>query len=247
MIIDNRSLLGESPLWNKFDEKFYWVDILGKKIKSYDGNQVYEFDTNKLPCCITLSDANMFTLVLENEIGIYDLRSNTFNGQYKMNNPEVRFNDGKLDKNGILYIGTMDRNEQNFIGNIFRYENSYLETIKSNIGITNGLSFDNENKMYYSDSLSGDLFYNNKIINHYETKNETPDGSCIDKDNKYYSCIWGGSRIDVYDNLQIKDKIKLPFLNPTCCCYGGKENDKLFITSSSIIDSKGDNGKVIII
>ena len=47
-----------------------------------------------------------------------------------MNNPEVRFNDGKLDKNGILYIGTMDRNEQNFIGNIFRYENSYLETIK---------------------------------------------------------------------------------------------------------------------
>ena len=34
--------------------------------------------------------------------------------------------------------------------------------------------------------------------------------------------FFGGSRIDVYDNLQIKDKIKLPFLNPTCC-YGSRE------------------------
>lgn len=247
MIINNKNLLGESPLWNKFDEKFYWVDILGKKIKSYDGDKIQEMETCKLPCCITLSESNNLTLVLENEIGIYDFRSNTFNSQYVINNPKIRFNDGKLDNYGKLYIGTMDREEKNFNGNIFRYENNYLEIVKRNIGISNGISFDNKNKMYYSDSLSGNLFYNNKIINHYETANETPDGSCIDKYNKYYSCIWGGSRIDIYDNLKIKDKIKLPFLNPTCCCYGGKNYDKLFITSSSINDTKGVNGKIMMI
>ena len=61
---------------------------------------------------------------------------------------KIEDNDGKLDNYGKLYIGTMDREEKNFNGNIFCYENNYLEIIKSNIGISNGISFDNQNKMY---------------------------------------------------------------------------------------------------
>ena len=35
MIIDNINLLGESPIWNYFNNSIYWVDIEGKKIKMF--------------------------------------------------------------------------------------------------------------------------------------------------------------------------------------------------------------------
>lgn len=245
MIINDRNILGESPLWNKYDEKFYWVDIIDKKIKSFDGNNINQFETSKMPCCITLIDKNQITLALEDSIGIYDLRNNSYNEQIRIEDNNIRFNDGKLDNNGVLHIGTMDRNEKDYIGKIYKYENNNLEVIKDNIGISNGISFDSKNRMYYSDSLSGKLFYDNNLF--FEYKNICPDGSCVDSLNKYYSCLWGGSRIDIFINQKLNKSINLPVKYPTCCCFGGKEMNKLFITSASIKDNSDHNGKIIII
>lgn len=245
IIVDNINKLGESCLWNKYDEKFYWVDIVDKKIKSYDGNNFKEFSTEKMPCCITLIDQHKFNLALEDSIGVYDIRNNSYNKQVSLLDNNVRFNDGKLNNNNVLHIGTMDRNEKEYIGKIYKYKNNYLEIIKENIGISNGISFDSTNRMYYSDSLSGKLFYDSNMINQYNDIG--PDGACVDTNDNYYSCLWGGSRIDVYCNQIVEQQIQLPVKYPTCCCYGGKDMNKLFITSASIIDNSNNNGKIIII
>jgi sugar lactone lactonase YvrE len=244
-IIEENNILGESCLWNFYDNKFYWVDIIDKKIKSYNENIIERFEINKMPCCITLLNNNNLTLVLEDEIGIYDIRNNSFNSQFKLKNNDVRFNDGKLDKNGILHIGTMDKKEENYIGEIYKYENNYLEPIIKNVGISNGISFDSNNEMYWSDSLSKKLYYKNEIIKEYE--NMTPDGGYINENDEYYSCLWGGSKIDIYKNRVIYDNIILPVEYPTCCCYGGINMDRLFITSASILNKEKDNGKCLII
>lgn len=244
-IIDNISILGESCFWNKFENKFYWVDIFGKKIKSYDGNIVQEFKIVKMPCCIVQNKPNQLILALEDEIGTYDLRTNKFYSELKIDGIKVRFNDGKLDNNGILYIGTMDREEKNKISSIYKYNCGYIEPIINNIGISNGIAFDSSNHMYWSDSLDGRLYYNNKLINQYvET---CPDGGYVNSNNEYYSCLWGGSRIDIYKNQSQYNKIDLPVKYPTCCCYGGINMNKLFITSASVIDNGKYNGKCIII
>ena len=244
-IIDDSNILGESCLWNKYENKFYWVDIIGKKIKSFDEQSIKHFDINKMPCCITLQQNNNFTLAVDDEIGIYDARNNSFNSQLKLNNSNVRFNDGKLDNNNILHIGTMDRDEKDFIGKIYKYENNYLEPIVNDVGISNGIAFDSNNKMYWSDSLSGKLYFDNNIINEYNDM--SPDGGYVDENDNYYSCLWGGSKIDIYKNNKIYNNIFLPVEYPTCCCYGGSDMNKLFITSASILNNKKDNGKCIIL
>lgn len=244
-IINNKSLLGESPLWNHYNNQFYWIDIIGKKIKSYDGINITEIETEKMPCCITLLDSNNITLALEDEIGIYDFRNNSFNSQLKIDATKVRFNDGKCDRNGVLHIGTMDRNEKDFIGKIYKYQNGFLETIYDNIGISNGIAFDSNNKMYHSDSLSGKLFYDGKIINTYIGIG--PDGACVDVNDKYYSCLWAGSSIDIYEKQKLIDNIDLSVKYPTCCCYGGINMNKMFITSASILDNSSNNGNCLII
>jgi len=244
-IIEEKNILGESCLWNHYNNKFYWVDIIDKKIKSYDGEIVEKFETNKMPCCITLLDNNTFTLALEDEIVIYDIRNNSFNSQLKLDDKRVRFNDGKLDKNGILYIGTMDREAKEHIGEIYKYENNYLEPIIKNVGISNGISFDEDNKMYWSDSLDRKLYYENELINEYEDM--TPDGAYINEKGDYYSCLWGGSKIDIYRDRKIYNNIVLPVEYPTCCCYGGDDMNKLFITSASVLNKEKENGKCIIL
>ena len=55
----------------------------------------------------------------------------------------------------------------------------------------------------------------------------------------------GRSRIDVYCNQIVEQQIQLPVKYPTCCCYGGKDMNKLFITSASIIDNSNNNGKIL--
>ena len=242
LITDKKSILGESPLWDHYNNRYYWIDIIGKKIKSLEDKTITELDTTKMPCCITLLDGNSLTLALEDEIGIYDFRDNNFHSQLKIDPSRVRFNDGKLDNNNVLHIGTMDRSEKEYIGKIYRYQNGRLEPLYNNIGISNGIAFDSKNKMYHSDSLSGNLFYDGEIINRY-TGSIAPDGACVeDQTDNYYSCLWGGSAIDIYHNQKPIDKIPLPVKYPTCCCYGGINKNQMFITSASILDNSGDNG-----
>ncbi len=229
IILQKNDKLGESPIWNNYNNKFYWVDIIGKKIKSLDENNIISIvDTNKMPCCISLIDNSTLTLALEDEIGIFDIRNNIFNSQLKIDGSKVRFNDGKIDNNNILHIGTMDRLEKDFIGKIYKYQNGHLDILNNNIGISNGIAFDSNNKMYYSDSLSGKLYYDNKLINTY--KNEAPDGGYVDINDNYYSSIWGGSRIDIYSKEhKIIDTINLDIKYPTCCCFNGNKMNKLLI------------------
>ena len=45
--------------------------------------------------------------------------------------------------------------------------------------------------------------------------------------------MWGGSKINIYnDRLKYIKNIQVSFKNPTCCCFGGNELNKLFITSA---------------
>ncbi len=66
-----------------------------------------------------------------------------------------------------------------------------------------------------------------------------PDGSTIDENDLYYSCMWGESRLTIYDDLKFVSDIHLPFQFPTCCCFGGLYLDRLLITSASSFHDKG--------
>lgn len=249
MIIDNNNILGESPIWNYMNKTFYWVDICDKKIKSMNDYRIIEYDIKKSPTCLFLKDINNMVITLEDGIGIYDFRINEFNYLKKINDKHVRFNDGKCDKTGIIHIGTMDKEEKNQIGSIYKYVNNEFIEIKNNIGISNGISFSN-NKMYYSDSLTKNIYTlkddDEKLLYTYDDC--SPDGSTIDIQDNYYSCLWEGSRVDIFNkNDDLINKIDLPFLCPTCCCFGGENLNKLLITSSSLIDNSNQNGKLCLL
>ena len=238
--ITKEGILNESVFWHKTNKKFYWIDIEKHLILSFDpkNNIITKEKTTFKPCCIQpllinyKHSENKIICASTKDIGYLDLKSYKFEIIDSIDENNVRFNDGKIDKNGVLHIGTMDiRKDKKLIGKIYKFENEKLVEIESKIGITNGISFDNNN-MYFSDSLKKILFkknlYNNtnSIIKIYDGE-ETPDGG-IFFNNKYYSCIWGGSRIDIYKNDKIINNIKLQNKYITCCDFD--DNNNLFVT-----------------
>lgn len=248
MLIKDKNLLGESPIWNHLNNKFYWVDIDGKKIKSFDDFNILSYSLDKMPTCLALIDSNQIFTVVEDGLGIYDFRNNSYNYLHKIDDELVRFNDGKCDKNGILHIGTMCRARPRMpIGNIFKYENRNLIKVISDIGTSNGISFDKSNNMYYSDTSKKTIYRKvNKVIEIiYKYEDVGPDGSTIDYNNNYYSCLWGGSRIDIFNEGKYFDQINLDCKKPTCCCFGGQDMKKLFITSA-YANEKDDGSPLIL-
>lgn len=72
-----------------------------------------------------------------------------------------RFNDGKCDPRGRLYAGTMRYFGDHFEfrrGKFYKYNGGSMEVIKDNIGISNGLAWNEAtNKMYYIDTADFDI------------------------------------------------------------------------------------------
>ena len=268
--IDKPNVLGESPIWNHFNNTYYWVDIDDHKIKKFDDfYKEYDVTYNGIkvkPTCLALIDGNKLFTVVEDGFGIYDFRQkNAFNyvsipdfvdDNFRKN---LRFNDGKCDRNGNLYIGTMDLNKpRKPIGNIYKLTPD-LKTIKvfENISVTNGISFSTNNyNMFFSDTPTKKIYMckppnsltkiNYRMSLEDDKSNRAPDGSTIDIENNYYSCLYGGYGVDVFstvnNNINYKYTIKTNNKNNTCCCFGGINMDKLMITSADNPDDPNDNG-----
>lgn len=247
--LNNENILGESPLWDYKNKKYLWVDIEGKKIKSYDNYNIQTFNLDKSPTCLTLLDYNQIFCIVEDGLGIYDFRNESYNYLKKIDDKKVRFNDGKCDRNGILYVGTMCRMSPRYpIASLYKYENNMLIEKYTNIGTCNGISFSKDNQiMYFSDSSTKSIFYksDNNTKQFYQDDNFAPDGSTVDINNKYYSCMFRGSHINIFKNFKLENTLLLNCQKPTCCCFGGENLDKLFVTSSFV--DKNDNGSPIIL
>ena len=254
--INNENILGESPLWNYDSNKFFWVDIEENHIKSFDDHHIQIYDLHS-PTCIGLIDANQLFTAVADGVGIFDLRTKSFNYLDKIDNPKVRFNDGKCSRNGIFYLGTMCKKRPRMpIGSLYTFSNKKLIPFLDNISTTNGISFSADNDfMYYSDTPNKYICQKNMITGEtsYTYTKFGPDGSTVDLNGRYYSCLWGGSSINIYDSynyddneqMKLYDTIDLPFILPTCCCYGGNDLNKLFITSATC--GGGSNGKPMLI
>ena len=135
----------------------------------------------------------------------------------------------------------MQKKPREKIAKIYKYNNNFLEEIIDNISNANGISFNSKNEMFFSDTTDKTIYMINnnltKIVHKYDY--EGPDGSTFDINDNYYSCLFGGSRIDIFQESKITKSIKLQFINPTCCCFGGENMNKLFITSSYDNINKG--------
>ncbi len=162
--------------------------------------------------------------------------------------PGVRFNDGRVDRQGRFVAGTMVEDAARAggerRGTLWRLEpNGSLTALVENIGISNALCWSPDGaEMYHADTTTGILnAYRygeaaqlDRVVRQFSDEG-WPDGACVDSVGHIWQALWGGgavARIDPASGREI-DRIPLPSSQITCPAFGGANLDVLAVTSAS--------------
>ena len=250
-IIEANNSLGEGPVWSVEEQALYWVDIDNDLFQRWDLN-TKEITNWKLPATIgsfAFRKSGGFVLALRSglaffspETGYTQLISNPIS-----NPSRIRFNDGKCDRYGRFWVGTMDEEFNDPLGSLYCLDiNSECRIMKEGIGISNGLGWSPDNsQFYYTDSSRRSIWaydYNintggitNERIFVETANNDIPDGLTIDSDGYVWSAKWDGWKIVRYSPQgNIDKRFSLPVQRPTSCTFGGSKLELLFVTTAKI-------------
>lgn len=251
--------LGEGPVWDSIRNVLYYVDIEGKKIGCYEprtGEHTF-LKTEKMPGCIVLEeDGNLIAAE-----GDTLVRINPSKGEREdiavLELPEgLRFNDGKCDCRGRLWVGTMaiDQNASyaKGCGSLYCFSEGRASAVLNGMSIPNGIAFSPDNRiMYHIDTPSRKIdsydfdpetggLSNKRTAVHIE-RDGNPDGMAIDCEGMLWVALWGGYGVARYNpktGRQLKF-VPLPDRNVSCCTFGGEGGDILYITTAMDEDGGG--------
>lgn len=248
--IDRVAIVGEGAIWNPFSKKFLWIDIEGKRLFEYDlaTKENTEFELPSQPGTVVPVDEKNVILALVDGIYAYNLETREL--IKKADNPESwRFNDGKCDAQGRLWVGTLDTDTYSEpVCNLYKVGSDFSVTkMKDSVIISNGITWSADNsKMYYIDSptrkvtcfdfdLNAGSISNPKTCLDFKEYQGTPDGNTLDEDGNLWVAFWDGGCVLKCNPKtgEVIEKYDVPAHNVTSLAFGGDDLDTLFITTAS--------------
>ncbi|MEZ4875205.1 MAG: SMP-30/gluconolactonase/LRE family protein [Flavobacteriaceae bacterium] len=245
--------LGEGAFWNHHTQELYWIDILQKELHIHNP-ATKEDKTFAMPSRIgTVVPQTDSTAVVALEDGVYiqNLKSGILSqlSNVEADTPGNRFNDGKCDPNGNLWVGSMDLAETHPLAKLYKVTPQGTATaMLDSITISNGIVWTRDAKtMYYIDTPTATIkafdydpasatISNGRVAVNVPAELGFPDGMAIDAEDKLWVGMWNGNAVLRFDPLtgQVLTKITVPAHNVTSCAFGGKEFDTLYITTASV-------------
>ena len=252
IVSEFKAMLGECPVWDSDKKIIYWVDIIGKKLFSYNtiSNINSVINLNNFVGSVSLRQNGQFIIATDEGIHFFDQDNLSIK---KLFNPEDhldqnRFNDGKCDASGRFWVGSTSYGETEKIGSLYCIDKdlNYKKAIDGII-VSNGITWSPDNKiMYYIDSPTREVKAFNYDIRNGDIKNERvvivfnkeegyPDGMTSDKEGKLWIAHWGGHKVGRWDPLNGKmiEKIDIPVKRVSSVTFGGPELNELFITTAA--------------
>ena len=243
-------ILGECPLWDDRDQCLFWVDIRQPAIRRLQPStqRVDSWEMPDLVGSIALTDEGRLLVALPQFIALFDVVSGSLEAFARPPAvvPGHRFNDGRCDRQGRFWVGSMHNLTRAPEGVLYRLEGGGgLVAVRSGICIPNSLAFSPDGRtMYFADSLRYSLFA-------YDYAPETgrmgdervlaateppgfPDGSAVDAEGFLWNAEFNAGRLVRYaPDGRIDRIVPLPVQRPTCCAFGGAQLETLYLTTTS--------------
>lgn len=248
LLFYNHDELLEGPLWDGKGGILYFVSIKSERVYSLNVNtgMIKSYETDGPVGCVAINSAGK--LITAEKKGIFEtdlltgkkmFTAHVYDGDY------YRYNDGKLDPCGRLFVGIMgDLKRETGDGALYMISEGKISVAVAGTTISNGLGWSPDGKhMYFIDTptkkvmrytydtSTGDMSDPHCFA---EITNGSPDGMCVDIDGSVWVAQWGGSCVSHYDDAtgEKLGEIKLPVKNVSCCAVGGENMDTLYITTA---------------
>jgi len=251
LIIDAHAEIGEGPLWLAAENVLVWVDITRNKVHRYDpasGRNV-TIDVGQPVGAAVPRAAGGLALALQDGFATLDLRTGRVEmiADVERDNPGNRMNDGKCDRAGRFWAGTMAFDERHGAGALYRLDVDHrVEMVVDDVTVSNGLDWTpDDTAMYYIDTPTGgvDVFDYDAGTGTLRGRGRHvtiasgqghPDGMTVDAEGYLWVALWGGWAVHRYSPGGTLDRvIDLPVSQVTCCAFGGPTLEDLYITSAA--------------
>lgn len=267
---DNETI-AESARWHAGEQMFYWIDVKNPYLFRCHA-QTMAIESYALPSplrCIDIDthgnlmgimDTALVQISIEKDAAkIYTIQSNL------IHDPSVAFNDGRLDSDNHLWVGTMDITFAQPIGKLYRISpQGDITEMDAGFTTSNGMGWNiHKTQFYFIDSMSHTVYRyvyhrdNNTISQkevfiQFEASQGYPDGLWVDKNDCIWIAGWGNHRVYQYSPEGILlDYIAFPAKNITSCCFGGRDGNTLFATSANFdlsgLDDVGENAGAVFV
>jgi sugar lactone lactonase YvrE len=247
--------VGESPLWSVAEQALWWVDINGRRLHRLDwatrGTQSWA--TPQRTGCIALHRDGGLVAAMEQALFHLQPRADgTLDAQplAGVAHPRdgMRFNDGRCDRLGRFFVGTMvmDMALAAPAGALYRHDAQGLSApLLTGLITPNGLAFSPDNRrMYLSDShpsvqriwafdlASDGTPHNRRSFVDMTPLPGRPDGAAVDADGGYWICGNDAGLVHRFTpDGRLDRSLPVPVSKPSMCAFVGPALDWLAVTS----------------
>jgi sugar lactone lactonase YvrE len=243
--------LGESPLWCARSNALYWVDSRGPALHVY-GSSTGHHRVTPLPEVVgSIALCASGGLLAAMRTGISRVSDAGEVGERlaapEPDQPENRFNDGRCDRRGRFWVGTMNDHRRDPTGSLWRLDpDRSCTAMRPDVIVPNSIAWSPDDRvMYFADTYRHHILAfdfdadagaiaNARLFADCSGRAGRPDGSAIDAEGCLWNAEYGGGRLVRYRPDGVIDRtIAMPVSQPTCCAFGGPDLDLLFVTSAT--------------
>jgi sugar lactone lactonase YvrE len=242
-------MLGEGPVWCPQEQALYWVDIRAPALRRLDhaSGAVTSWPMPEPVGCLALRQGGGILVALRSALSVFDPATGAITrlAEAPRHAAHMRFNDGKCDRQGRFWVGTMALDGKGTEGRLYRLDDRGCKVVLEGIAIPNSLCWSpNGRTMYFSDSPQRVIWafpYDPETGEIGErrvfARTEAPmvaDGGTVDAEGYLWSANYHGWRVTRFAPDGSVDRIlELPAAQITSCAFGGPDLSTLFVTSAT--------------
>ena len=250
-VLRMQNTFGESPVWSAEERVLYWVDVKAPAVHRLEPG------SGDLRTWPMLEDIGSIALRREGGLiagmrsGFYTINLSTGTRQLVanplLNEPMLRFNDGKCDRAGRFWCGTLDDSDFQPVGSLYRLDANYIcQKLDGGFVLINGIAWSPDNKtMYVADSRREIVYQYDFSLADGTIENRRPfistnsvpgrvDGATVASDGTYWCAHVRGGQVAQYDPAgKLIQAVTIPVRYPLMCTFGGLAMDILYVTTSA--------------
>lgn len=246
-------ILGESPIWCAAEQALYWVDIRNPMIYRWDpvSGDMQNWRIQTEIGSIGFAGPNRFIAGTRMGFAYISLADAEFEeledpeGDGRMN--AVRMNDGKVDRQGRFWCGSMEDPGYGEVASLYRFDPDHsVHRMEGPVCISNAICWSPDDKiMYFADSLkrtmwaydfdaSAGTIENRRTFIKVPEDEGVPDGATVDADGFVWVAHMRGGRVKRYDpDGKVEREIRFPVSLTSCPAFGGADMKTLYVTTAS--------------
>jgi sugar lactone lactonase YvrE len=251
MIFDARHCeLGEGVLWHPVRNELLWFDIMNRTLHSKARSWTFP----EMVSAAGWISADELMIACETGLFRFNLATGERISVATVGTDGTRSNDGRADRQGGFWFGTMGKKAEHAAGAIWRWHRGELRQLFPGVTIPNSISFPPDGAAaHFSDTAAGLVMKvaldaqgwpkgSPEVWLDLTRAGLNPDGAVVDADGRFWNAQWGAGRVAAYGpDGAFLEAVETPDAPQSSCpAFGGPDLTTLYVTTAfEHMDSEG--------